>query len=129
VNGVTREFASFVAVGAVATAAHYVVLFVLTEFVHWHPAIGALLGAAVGAVVAYTLNRAYTFSVRPAYGRGLAKFAILAAIGAALNGLIVWGLVSLGLYYLWAQVAATGVTLIWNYLGSRLIVFRAEPGS
>jgi putative flippase GtrA len=122
---VVRDFLRFATVGAVATAAHYAVMIALVQFGGVDPVVATVCGFAVGAVVSYTLNRRYTFAVRPAYMRGFLKFAIVIGIGAVLNAGIVAFFIRLGLHYMIAQVIATLVVLIWNFAGARLIVFRA----
>jgi putative flippase GtrA len=122
---VVRDFLRFATVGAVATAAHYAVMIALVQFGGVDPVTATVCGFAVGAVVSYTLNRRYTFAVRPAYMRGFLKFAIVIGIGAVLNAAIVALFIRFGLHYMVAQVIATCVVLIWNFAGARLIVFRA----
>ena len=124
-RAVVRDFLRFAAVGAVATAAHYAVLIALAEIAGLDPVPATVVGFSVGAVVSYTLNRQYTFAVRPAYGRGLAKFLLVVSIGGVLNATIVALLTAQGLYYLLAQVIATCLVLIWNFTAARLLVFRA----
>jgi putative flippase GtrA len=125
-RAVVRDFLRFAAVGVVATAVHYAVLIGLTELAGVHPVIGTACGALTGGVVSYTLNRLYTFTARPAYMRGLAKFIIVISIGAALNAGIVAFFMWVGLWYLVAQFIATAIVLIWNFAVSRVVVFR-EP--
>jgi putative flippase GtrA len=120
-----RDFVRFAMVGAVATAVHFAILVALKELAHWHPVAATLIGYAAGTLVSYTLNRAYTFSVRPAFGVGMAKYLVVVLIGAGINALIVWALVSLHVQYMLAQCVATGLVLIWNFLGAKLLVFRA----
>ena len=122
---VVRDFLRFAAVGAVATAAHYAVMIALVQFGRVDPVFATVCGFAVGAVVSYTLNRRYTFAVRPEFMRGFLKFAVVIGIGAVLNAAIVAFFIRFGLHYMVAQVIATGVVLIWNFVGARLIVFRA----
>lgn len=122
---VVRDFLRFATVGAVATVAHYAVMIALVQFGGVDPVVATVCGFAVGAVVSYTLNRRYTFAVRPAYMRGFVKFAIVIGIGAVLNAAIVAFFIRVGLHYMVAQVIATLVVLIWNFAGARLIVFRA----
>lgn len=124
-RAVVRDFLRFAAVGAVATAAHYAVLIALAELAGVDPVPATVAGFAVGAVVSYTLNRRYTFAVRPAFMRGFVKFAVVIGVGAVLNAGIVALFIGLGLHYLIAQVIATGLVLIWNFAAARLVVFRA----
>ncbi len=111
-------------VGAVATSAHYAVMIALVELAQVDPVVATVCGFGVGAVVSYTLNRRFTFETKPAYGRGLAKFLVVIAIGAVLNAGIVALLIGWGLHYMAAQVIATLIVLVWNFAGSRLVVFR-----
>ena len=57
-------------------------------------------------------------------GYGMLKFAITSVIGLGINTIIFQALLSFGLWYVFAWVLATGLTLIWNYSAARLIVFR-----
>jgi putative flippase GtrA len=124
-RAVVRDFLRFALVGAVATAAHYLVLITLAELAGVDPVLATVVGFGVGAIVSYTLNRRYTFAVRPEFMRGLAKFLVVIAIGAVLNAAIVAFFIRTGLHYMIAQVIATGLVLIWNFAASRLVVFRA----
>ncbi len=124
-RAVVRDFLRFATVGAVATAAHYAVLITLAELAGVNPVTATVIGFGVGAVVSYTLNRRFTFAVRPAYMRGFVKFLAVVGIGAVLNAAIVAFFIGLGLHYLIAQVIATGLVLIWNFAAARLVVFRA----
>ena len=124
---VLNQFLRFAAVGAVATAFHYAVMFSLVEFAAVNPVWATVCGFLVGAVVSYSLNRVFTFAAsKPAFGRGLAKFFAVVAVGAVMNAGIVWFLTGQGLHYMIAQVIATVLVLFWNFGSSRLLVFRAE---
>jgi len=119
-----QQFLRFAAVGAVATATHYVVLIALKELAHvpllWATSVGYLAGAVVG----YTLNRRYTFEANHKFTHGLAKYVGVGVIGLVLNGAILAALTQMGLHYLLAQVIATGVVLVWNFCAARFVVFR-----
>jgi putative flippase GtrA len=125
VSPILKQFLRFAIVGAVATSAHYAVMIALVELAHVDPVVATVCGFGVGAVVSYTLNRRFTFETKPEYGRGLAKFLVVIAIGAVLNAGIVAPLIGWGLHYMAAQVIATLIVLVWNFAGSRLVVFRA----
>jgi putative flippase GtrA len=121
---IARQFLRFAAVGAVATSLHYVLLITLVEFAGMQPLTATVIGFAIGAVVGYSLNRRFTFEKKPSYGRGLVKFLVVVGIGGVLNAAIFAFFVRQGLHYMIAQVIATGLVLIWNYAGSRWVVFR-----
>lgn len=119
-------FHRYVLVGGIATGFHYLILLGLVELGHVAPAIAAGTGAALGALVAYAGNRRFTFSgcTQP-HRVTLPRFLLLAALGAAMNGGIVWaGSEIAGWHYLASQILATLFTLIVTYTFNRFWTFR-----
>lgn len=124
-HAVVRQIGRFAVVGAVATAVHYAIMVALVEIGHVPPVVATTIGYGFGIVVSYTLNRRFTFEARGTpVAKSFAKFVVLYGVGAFLNGAIVGALIAVGAHYLLAQVAATGLVLIWNFLGARYVVFR-----
>jgi putative flippase GtrA len=119
----------FIGVGLASTAVHYVVLTTAVEFGGWWPTPATATGFIAGAIVNYLLNRSLTFRSGRAHRQGLPRFAIMFAIGWTLNTLLVWWLAPRLWHYLLAQVIATGVVLVFNYLTLNFWVFRAERDS
>lgn len=119
-----REFLRFAAVGAAATIVHYVLMIALVEALGVSPVLATVCGFLVGALGSYSLHRRYTFAARPAFGKGLAKYLLVVAIGAVINAGIVAAFVAAGIHYMIGQVVATGLVLIWNFGAARAFVFR-----
>lgn len=118
------QIARFAMVGIAATASHYIVLIALVELANVGPVLATTIGYAIGTSVSYVLNRRFTFKSDAPVASSFLKFATLYAIGAVLNGAILGYLVAQGVWYVAAQVIATGVTLVWNFIGARFVVFR-----
>lgn len=120
-NGHARALPRYVLAGGVATASHYLLMAVLVEARRWPAGAAAVAGAALGALVAYALNRQWVFGGQGVpHGHALPRFLAVAAAGALLNGLLVWcGTVALGVHWLAAQVAATLVVLGFGYVANR----------
>jgi putative flippase GtrA len=115
----------FAAVGAVGTAAHYIVLTLLVELAGVPVLTATTAGFVTGAVVNYALNRKFTFSSTASHAAALPKFMTIAAAGAVLNGFIVALLTeAAGLHYLLAQVVATGMVLVLNFAANHFWTFR-----
>jgi len=106
-------------VGAAATAVHYVLLVAWVEIGHGAAWLGAGVGAVLGAQVAYTLNRAFTFAHRGAVAVSWPRFQVVAALGALLGMAIVAAVVALGGHYLLGQVLATGTAMGLTYAINR----------
>ena len=106
----------YLAVGGVATAAHYALLVLLVEWARWPPAWAAGAGAALGAQVAFVGNRVFTFGHQGPWLPAWWRFQLTALLGAAVSMAVVAGGTRLGLHYLLAQVLATLLALVLTYL-------------
>jgi putative flippase GtrA len=119
-----RQFSSFAGVGLVATTAHYCVLIGLVEIAGAQAAPAAVAGSAVGALISYSLNRRHTFRSNLPHRRAGARFAVVASVGLALTYLFMTALVGFcGAPYLLAQVATTGVVVLWTFAAHRIWTF------
>jgi putative flippase GtrA len=119
-----QSFLRYTAVGALATAVHYLMLVVGVEAAGIPAYLASGLGAVVGAQVAYLGNRRYTFAHRGAIAESWLKFQGTAALGALLGMAIVAAGVRIGVHYLLAQVVATATTLALTFLINRFWSFR-----
>ena len=123
-----RQAIAFVGVGLVAFALHYGLLIALVEAFGVAPVTGALAGYAAGGLVSYALNRNCTFaSDRPHVEAGW-RFAAVAVVGLGLTFAVMTALTRrLGVPYLPAQVATTGLVMIWSFWANRLWTFADRP--
>lgn len=109
-------FVRYSLTGSLATGAHYVVLLALVEGLDLVPWLSAAIGAACGALIAYAGNRQLTFRSRRRHASALPRFLLVAGLGAALSGTMVWvGTGAFGWHYLAAQLAATFLVLLIGY--------------
>jgi putative flippase GtrA len=122
---VTRT-ATFVAIGALATAVQYAILFPL-EAEGMEETLASSIGYAAAAVLNYLLNRRLTFASDVAHRRAAPRFIVVAGTGLGVNALLL-GLFSyvLRLPLLPSQILATAGVLVWNYLGHARWTFREE---
>lgn len=127
---VARQFLSFCALGTVGTFAHYLVLVSGVEL-GGDPVVSSTLGVIVGALVNYVLSYYYVFRSNNSHPRTITKFFTVAVFGLGLNALVLSSAIyGLRLHYLVGQVLATGIIVIWNFVGNRWWTFRkAEYGN
>jgi putative flippase GtrA len=123
-NSVASQFLRFGAVGVVGTACHYVVLIALVQGGGSGPVLASTLGAMVGALVNYVLNRRLTFASDRPHREALPRFMTVAAAGFVLNAVIMKILTDWPLHYVFAQVVATIAVLVFNFLANRWWTFR-----
>ena len=119
-----KQFLRFTGVGAIGTTGHYITLVLLVEAMDIDAVPASLAGFVVGALINYHLNRTYTFRSDVAHSIALPKFFTIAAIGALLNTLIMsLAINQFDLHYFLSQLLATGIVLVWGFLGNRLWTF------
>ena len=119
------QFLRFAVVGVIASVIQFSILVGLVELAHANKLIANAMGFIVAATANYLMNRFFTFSGTQSHmGYGMLKFAVTSVIGLGVNTLIFQTLMSFGLWYVFAWVVATGLTMVWNYSAARLIVFR-----
>ena len=119
-----RQFSRFLAIGIATTAVHYGVLVALVEAWAVHPVWATTAGFVTAVLLSYVLNRRYTFDAEPAFGPGLAKYYAAVSVGLLLNAGVMAALTAWDVYYILAQIVASGIALVWNFLSARLVVFR-----
>jgi putative flippase GtrA len=113
----------YLAVGALATAAHYALLWLAVERGAWPPPLAAGAGAALGAQVGFLGNRGFTFGHSGAWWPAWWRFQATALLGAVSSMAVVALGGALGLHYLPAQLVATGLVLVLTYAINRRWTF------
>ncbi|MGH7106895.1 MAG: GtrA family protein [Acetobacteraceae bacterium] len=123
IQGHLTRLLRFAAVGGVATAIQYAVLVLLVRAFGMAPTPASSIGFVLSAGVNYLLNYRFTFQSDRPHRPAAAKFAVLAATGLLLNAIIMRLMVGAGVHYLIAQVCATAVVFLWNFIGNSLWTF------
>lgn len=122
-----RKLVLFGMVGALATPAHFLTLILLVELGGVGAVWATSVGAAVGALVNYLLNHRYTFRSRKPHLEAGPKFFTIALMTGLLNALLVYlGVDQMGMHYLPAQVCATLIVFLANFLLNSVWTFREE---
>ena len=112
----TKQFITFVGVGAIGTTVHYMTLISLVEAINVNPVYATTLGFFVGALINYVLNYLYTFQSKKPHVEAVTKFLTVAAIGAVVNSSIMFlGQAVLQFNYILVQIIATGIVLLQNF--------------
>jgi putative flippase GtrA len=122
-----KQFILFTAIGGIGTGGQYVTLVALVESGLLDAVPASVIGFAVGAVINYFLNYRFTFNSNKSHKEAMTKFFIVAVCGALLNTALMYvGIHTLRLYYLLAQIVATGIVLLWNFAANKLWTFKLE---
>ena len=126
--GTGRQYGAFLLVGIAAAIAHYGTLVALVEGSGIEPVRATLAGYLAGGVVSYAGNRRHTYESDRPHAEAAWRFAVVAAVGFGLTwACMAAGVRGLGLPYLPAQIATTGLVLVWSFVAHKLWTFRAPP--
>lgn len=115
---------AFIAVGGVATALHWSLMYLLIHQ-SWHPAPATAAGGAAGLVAAYCGHSCFTFGADSHSGSSVLRFLLMAGLGWLINILLFLVLSACKFAVPVAQVLATAGATLSNYIVSRRFVFYA----
>ena len=126
---IPRQFARYTGVGVISAIGHYGLLIALVQGLGVEPVRASVAGAVLGAWINYALHYRFTFRSNKRHRESLTKFAMVAAVGLAINTFLMWlGVDVIGIHYLLSQVLATVLVLLWNFCANRYWTFRHEGG-
>ncbi len=111
-----KKLLKFLVVGTSGAAIDFALLAILVEIFHWLPLVANLASFSIAVVSNFFLNKFWTWrDTSLAYRRQFIKFFITSVLGLGINTLLMWLLLTGGLYYLWAKVIVSLVVAVWNY--------------
>lgn len=120
------QFLFFSAMGAIGTLVHYSVLIICIHKFSVSPVLSSGIGCVSGAITNYLLNYHFTFHSSKNHTEAAVKFFTVALIGLLINlAIFDFFLEKAKWNYLCAQMMATGIVLIWTFLGNKIWTFRA----
>ena len=125
-----RQWITFVGVGSSAAGVHFGVVLALVSLWHWPPLTANVLAWVVAFGVSYGGHQWLTFVQQgAAVGQSLPRFALLSALGFALNeGLYAWAL-ALGLDFRLGLFLVLLVVAVLTYVLSQRWAFARSPSS
>ena len=132
------EFLRYCIVGGIAFLADFGTLVVAQELflndVQGGVYIATVLGFIVGLAVNYALSLWFVFTQKKDRGKGRSVgaflvFGTIGLMGLGWTELGMWmGIELLKWNYMIVKVIVTGLVLVWNYLGRKLLIFNSRGG-
>lgn len=124
---VTREsrVLRFLLAGGAATALHWLVMALAVQL-GVTPVLATATGAGAGLVFNYLAQHAWAFRSRLAHRLALPRYLTSAAIGWSLNLAVFSGLQQLNASIVAAQIVATALVALINFLLSERFVFHEQ---
>ncbi len=120
------QFIRFAVVGGICTAVNYVIFIALINFTEIHYLVASTIGFLTGLVTGFYINKNWTFSRDEENKSYFIKYLLLYSFSLAVNLFILNFLVeNYHVSEIFAQVVATGTTVLSNFFGSKVLVFKA----
>ena len=102
--------------GSIAAVVDLALLFILTEYAHIFYLKSAVISFLASSFVHYGLNKTITFKNKSKkYALQFIVTMVVAVVGLILNLGILFSLVSLGLWYMFAKIIALLVIVVFTY--------------
>ena len=123
------QFFRYTLVGGLAFVVDLVLLFVLTEYAHWHYLVSATLTFLAGLLVNYILSTQWIFRSSKIKNKKIEfiLFGLIGVIGLGLNNVLLYFFTDLiGLYYMLSKLITAVLVYAWNFLGRRYFLFNAK---
>jgi len=121
------EFIKFGIVGAINTAIHIAVLYILVEYFSVYYILASFLAFLVAVTHSFILNTLWTFkkNIRQETAFRYSKFFAISAIAAIINLSLLYLITEfLGIWYIASQLIATAFSLLINYIGNKLWTYK-----
>lgn len=95
-------------------------LYILVEYVGLHHVLAATVSFTGGLVVNYCLARLYVFKKsRLPFRQEFVLYAVIGVIGLGLNDIIIYLLVGIQVWYMYAKAVSVAVVFFFNFFGRR----------
>ena len=120
-----EEVIRFLIVGGGCFLLEYILLYVLTEYMHIGYLVSSAIAFTVSLLVNYILCLLVVFNVKHQSSLEIGLFIITSLIGLIINQGVMWFLVEIiAWWHMFAKVIASGIVMIWNYITKRYILIR-----
>ena len=120
-----EEVIRLLIVGGGCFLLEYILLYVLTEYMHIGYLVSSAIAFTVSLLVNYILCLLVVFNVKHQSSLEIGLFIITSLIGLIINQGVMWFLVEIiAWWYMFAKVIASGIVMIWNYITKRYILIR-----
>ena len=116
----------FLLIGLFATGLQFLLLTLFIEAGAFNKVFASALAYALSAAANYLLNYYFTFNSQQQHRTTLPKFITTAIIGLLINTLTFGMMLGFLEHYLVAQIIATGLTFVINYLLHRYWIYRSD---
>lgn len=120
-----RQFVKFCIVGTISLFVNMLAYAILTRFAHLYYLVADISAYTIALIGSYAMNKTFTFkNKQKKIAAQFTKYAGVYLIGMVLSASLLYVFVNnLGLYDLSAKILIIGIITIWNFFGSKFLIF------
>ncbi|MBM3232518.1 GtrA family protein [Candidatus Pacearchaeota archaeon] len=121
------EFLKFAIIGAINTAIHIGVLYILVDYLGVYYILASFIGFVLAVTNSFIMNTKFTFKrkIKEKTAERYTKFFVVSIIAAIVNLILLYIITEIfGVYYILSQLFATAGSLIINFMGNKLWTYK-----
>jgi putative flippase GtrA len=121
-------FLKYCAIGVLGTLIDLATVFLLVEFLGFHPINASIVGFLFAVTNNFFFNKNWTFKNTSSFhGVLYLRFFLVSSVGLLITSLLMYVFWSiLGIYYLLAKILISGIVLTWNFLANKFWTFHIK---
>ena len=127
-NNWLAQLFRYIIVGGIAFLVDYGLLFLLTEYFHFHYLLSATISLIAGLIVNYAISTRWIFRHSKLDNR-LMEFIIyslIGVIGLLINNIILYLLTDFfHIHYMLSKLITAAIVMGWNFIGRKIILFKS----
>ena len=126
-NNWIMQLFRYTIVGGVAFCVDYGLLYILTEYIHFHYLVSATISFLAGLAVNYILTTWWIFRHHKLSNRTLEFiiYGIIGLVGLLLNNMLMYFFTDIiHLHYMLSKLITAILVMGWNFFGRKIILFK-----
>ena len=118
------QIIKFGIIGVIAFIIDYSLLFILTEFLHIHYLISAVISFTVSVIFNYVASIKWVFITEKKQDTStFIIFVVLSVIGLGINQVIMYvGVEFIKLHYMFTKIFATAIVMVYNFITRKIFI-------
>ncbi len=127
-NNWMAQLFRYVIVGGIAFVVDYGLLFVLTEYLHFHYLVSATISFIAGLIVNYAISTSWIFRHSKLENKWMEFliYSLIGVVGLLVNNGMLYLLTDyLHIHYMFSKLITAAVVMVWNFVGRKVILFKS----
>ena len=127
-NNWLAQLFRYIIVGGIAFLVDYGLLFLLTEYFHFHYLLSATISFIAGLIVNYAISTRWIFRNSKLDNRMMEFiiYSLIGVIGLLVNNAMLYLLTDcIHIHYMLSKPITAAIVMAWNFIGRKIILFKS----